>query len=282
MNAIFPRPSFIILTRGKDGNPKGNPISGGLLMSARPSIQIPIEKNSITYRNVKRNGEFVVSIPVRSQIKNYEDMEREAPDGFKAAGFTFLKSRQIETPGLRECPVNIECELFLLEDIPDKDYALLVGKKVGLSVDKKILEYENLMQLYSQYIYAVMDWGMVRRWGFHDINNLSVKPLPTWGSRHHGGWWTGPEQYQAGMHFWLLELVLSGYLTEEEYYKIRRWLSWWRREGFPAPEPLRSELKERLTSIFRMMVWAHRDYDRWHEIHDYLKKFPYEGVWRAP
>jgi flavin reductase (DIM6/NTAB) family NADH-FMN oxidoreductase RutF len=282
MNAIWPRPSYIVLSQDGQGNPNGVPVSGGLLMSARPSIQVPIDKNSSTYRNIKEKGEFVVSIPVRSQIPSFESIEKNAPDGFETAGFTLVDSKQTETPSLLECPVNIECELFLLEEIPGANYALLVGKKVGLSVDKKIVEYESLMQLYSQYLYAVMDWGMVRRWGFHDIDNLSVKPLPTWGSRYHGGWWTGPEQYQAGMHFWLLELVLSGYLSEEEYYKIRRWLSWWRREGFPAPEPLRGELKERLTSLFKMMVWAHRDYDKWHEIHEYLKKFPYEGIWLAP
>lgn len=282
MNAIWPRPTYILTSLDKQGNPSGLPISGGLLMSARPSIQIPVPKNSLAYRNIKEKGEFAVSIPVFSQIKNLESMEKNAPDDFETAGFTLLQSKRIDTPGLRECPVNIECETFLMEDVPGTDYAILIGKKVGLSVDKEILEYRNVMQLYSQYLYAVMDWGVVRRWGFHDIKNLSVKPLPSWGSRYHGGWWTGPEQYQCGMQFWLLELVQSGYLFEEEFFKIRRWMSWWRREGFPAPEPLRSELKKRLTNIFKMMVWAHRDYDKWHKIHEYLEKFPYEGAWKSP
>jgi len=279
MNAIWPRPSYILVSVDKQGDANGLPVCGGLLMSARPSIQIPVPKDDYSYENIKRAGEFVVSIPVRSQIDKFERLEKNTPDGFKVSGFTLLEPNQIRTPGIKECPVNIDCKTFVFEDVPGTSYAILVGRKVGLSVDKDIASYKNMMQLYSQYLYAVVDYGMVRRWGFHDVNNLTVRPLPSWGSRYHGGWWTGPEQYQAGLHFWLLELVQSAYLSEEEFFKIRRWLSWWRREGFPAPEPLRSELRERLTTLFKMMVWAHRDYDKWHEIHEYLAKFPYEGVW---
>ncbi len=282
MNAIWPRPSYIVTSLDEHGDENALPVSGGLLMSARPSIQVPVPKQSDSYMNIKRRGEFVVSIPVRSQIRDFESLEKNAWDGLGAAGLTLLEPNQIETPGIRECPVNIDCKSVLIEDVQGTDYAILVGRKVGLSVDKEIIGYENMMHLYSQYIYAVMDWGMVRRWGFHDVNNLSVRPLPSWGSRYHGGWWTGPEQYQAGMQFWLLELVQSGYLSEEEFFKIRRWLSWWRREGFLAPEPLRSELRKHLTHLFKMMVWAHRDYDKWHEIHDYLKEFTYEGIWQSP
>jgi len=281
MNAIWPRPSYILVSHDDRGNATGTVISGGLLMSARPSIQIPLPKTSPSYAEIKRRKEFVISIPVRSQIPNLEALERSSGD-IEASGFQSMETSQIDTPGIRECPVNIECKNFLFREIEGADYALLIGKKVGLSVDEEITRYKNMMQLYSQYIYAVMDQGMVRRWGFQDESNLTVKPLPTWGSRYHGGWWTGPEQYQAGMQFWLLELVQSGYITEEEFFKIRRWLSWWRREGYPAPEPLRSELKKRLTELFKMMVWAHRDYDKWHRIHEYLEAFPYQGAWKSP
>jgi hypothetical protein len=31
-----------------------------------------------------------------------------------------------------------------------------------------------------------------------------------------------------------------------------------------------------------MMVWAHRDYDQWQRVHEYLAKFTYEGRWWSP
>ena len=114
---------------------------------------------------------------------------------------------------------------------------------------------------------------MKRKWGFHDRENLTVKPLPSWGSRYHGGWWTGPEQHEAGFNFWLLDLLQEGYISDSEFRKIRQWVFWFRRDGFSAPEPLWSELKQRIAGALKMMVWAHRDYDKWNEVHEYLAKF---------
>ncbi len=281
-NAIFPRPTYIVMTTDKNGRPMGEAVSGGLLMSARPGVQVPVAKNSVSYDNIKRTGEFLYAIPTRKLIDNLETFEKGDPDGFKAAGFTLLSPNNIDAPGLAECPVNVECKVHRFEDIPGGDYALVVAERVGVSVDEDIAEIPNLMKLYRDYLYAVTDIDMKRKWGFHDEKNLTVRPLPSWGSRYHGGWWTGPEQYQAGFNFWLIELVQGGYLSEEEFFKIRRWLSWFRREGFPAPEPLFGEMRSRLTALFSMMVWAHRNYNAWHRIHDYLAQFPYEGPWKSP
>jgi flavin reductase (DIM6/NTAB) family NADH-FMN oxidoreductase RutF len=282
MNSIFPRPSYILMTRDEGGCPHGLPLSGGLIMSARPGVQIPVPKDSLCYKDIKRTGKFLYAITTRELIQNFEAFENNTPGGVEAAGFSFLEPNQINVPGIVECPVNVDCVVHRFEDVPGSDYAVVVGGRVGVSVDKDIAQMSNLMDLYCHYNYAVMDRGMKRKWGFHDTQNLTVKPLPSWGSRYHGGWWTGPEQYQAGMNFWLLELVQSGYIFDEEFFKIRRWMAWFRREGFPAPEPLWSEMKQRLTTILKMMLWAHRDYDLWHRVHEYLAQFPYEGAWKSP
>ncbi|MBN1687390.1 MAG: flavin reductase [Spirochaetales bacterium] len=279
MNAVFPMPAYILVTLDEKGRPNALPAYGGLMMSARPSVQIPVAKDSYTYANLKRTGEFVQAITTRELMENYEAMEKNTPDGFKASGFSLLNPDTIRTPGLAECRVNVYCRVLRIEDVPGADYAVVIAERVGASVDSEILELPNIMPLYSEYMYAVMDRGMKRKWGFHDKKNLSVRPLPSWGSRYHGGWWTGPEQYQAGFNFWLFELVQAGYMTEEEFFKIRLWIGWFRREGFPAPEPLWSELKDRLTRVLKMMVWAHRNDSKWHEVHEYLAQFAGERWW---
>lgn len=282
MNAIFPRPSYILMTVDAAGRPDGLPLSGGLIMSARPGVQVPIPKDSSSYENIKRTGNFLYAITTRDLIPKYEALETNPPAGVEVAGFTLLPPNQIPVPGLTECPVNVDCVVHRVEDVPGANYAVVVGGRVGVSIDNDIATIPNLMDLYCHYPYAVMDRGMKRKWGFHDRINLSVRPLPSWGSRYHGGWWTGPEQYQAGMNFWLFELVQAGYITDDEFFKIRRWMAWFRREGFPAPEPLWSDIKQRLTTVLTMMVWAHRDYDAWHRVHDYLAQFTYEGAWTSP
>jgi flavin reductase (DIM6/NTAB) family NADH-FMN oxidoreductase RutF len=281
MNAVWPRPSYIVVVNDENERTYALPVAGGLLMNNRPTIQIPLAKDSTIHRNIIRSGEFVVSIPFRKQLDKFEALEKNLHTGYEDAGFSLLKGNQISTPGLKECPVNIDCKVFSIEKIPGNDLVLVLGRKVGLSIDQEVLQYKDYMEAYSQFLYAVMDKGMVRKWGFHDIKNLSVKPLPSWGSRLHGGYWTGPEQYQAGMQFWLAGLVESKYISEEDYFKMRRWIAWWRNEGFWAPEPLRSELRKRLTSVLKMMLWAHRDKKKWKEIHDFFESYPYEGKWQS-
>jgi len=277
--STFPMPTYIVTFLGQDGVWHGVPISGGLIMHTKPAVQIPLLKGSAVYECIKARGEFVISIPVRAELGYLEQLFDAPSTRLEDLGLVAAPSGSIKTPGIAQFPVNIECTVYLLEDIPGQNYALLLGKKVGLNVDQATFQNCDHETLYSQYPYAVYDWGWVRKWAFHDPQLLPVKPLPTWGSRYNGGWWGGPEQWQTGMQFWLLELLMSNYLHEDEYHKIKRWVSWWRSEGYWAPEGLRGELRERLTSLLRMMVWAHRDFEKWQEIHQWLARFPYEGRW---
>ena len=279
IRSIFPMPAYIVTFLDESGQSQGYPVSGGLIMHTKPAVQIPISKHSKAYKYIKERGEFVISVPVRSHIEYLERLYAYPTKNVQDIGLTVTPSGYIQTPGIAEFPINIECTVYLLEDIPGHDYALLLGKKVGLNIDTDTYHTQDFSTLFSQYPYAVCDWGFTRKWAFHDSRVLPVRPLPTWGSRYNGAWWGGPEQWQSGMQFWLVELLTSGYLHEDEYHKIKRWISWWRSEGYWAPEPLRTELRGRLTSLFRMMVWAHRDFDKWQAIHTFLAGYPYEGRW---
>ena len=81
-HSVWPRPAYLLITRGKHGGSEEIvlPVSGGLLMNARPSIQIPIDVNTETYRNIHETGEFTLSIPVREQADLLESSE-ERPVG---------------------------------------------------------------------------------------------------------------------------------------------------------------------------------------------------------
>jgi hypothetical protein len=116
-----------------------------------------------------------------------------------------------------------------------------------------------------------MDYGMTERFG--SVNEfLELLPLPTLGSRNIGLWFTGPEQHQAGFAFWLYELLNSVYITRHEYLTIMRWIVCFRYEGAWAPEPLRTKLRERITTALRLMTHAHRDEEKWYEVHDFFTR----------
>ena len=290
MNAIWPRPSYILMTTDTNGKTKGLPLSGGSLQSTEPAVQIPVPKDTDCYKNIKRTKEFVVSIPDRRLIKNFELFEKAATDSFEAAGFTLLRPNMLKISGIAECPVTMDCKAVMFEDVPGTDYAILVGRRVGVVLDKEIntrldpalhplrerLTYMN--KVYASFIYAVMDRGMVKKWGFHDENDISVRPLPSWGNRYTGGWW-GPG---SALNYWLIECCDEGLITKREYYKIRHAVRLWG-DGAGIPhlteyydDKMKKELRKRLTKLFSMMAWAHRDYNKWDEVHEYLGIFPEE------
>jgi len=284
--AIFPRPTYILMTANMDGSTDAQVISGGSLQSNEPSVQIPLKKNSRAYYNIQRTGEFAVSIPDFAHLQNLEQFERQ-PEDFAPAGFSLLPHNRVKVQGIEQCPVTMDCKCVILEDVPGMDYALLVGRKVGVTLDEEIatrldpdqypleqrLNFIN--KLYSRYIYAVMDRGQMRKWGHQDPNPLSVPPLPSWGSRYTGGWW-GPG---PALDFWLIELCQEGLLSKPDYFKIIHALHVWN-DGkgiahlveFYTPE-MKEELRKRLTHLFHQMAWAHRDLERWRQVHQILSTF---------
>lgn len=271
--AIWPRPSYILMSMDERGYANALPICGGLLMSNLPNIQVPVPKGTFSYKNIKRTGEFGISIPIRSSIGNFECMERNTPDGFGAAGFTPYRSKEMKVAGLEECPINIYCRNVLFEDIPGADYAVLVGRAIGASLDEDLpllAGKARPMELFSQEIYAVMDRGMVRKWGFHDVNNMTFRGLPS-ASRWFESWGF---QYRSHMFYWLIELAAEAYISEGEFKKIQSWLLNWTQLYYSENEEITSELRARITKLCKMMAWAHRSEAKWYEIHEYLREFP--------
>jgi flavin reductase (DIM6/NTAB) family NADH-FMN oxidoreductase RutF len=286
MNAVFPRPTYILMTANEGGQARAQVISGGSIQSTEPAVQIPVPKESPAYRDIRRTGEFVVSIPDRSLIEQVELLE-EDPTDLAGAGFSLLSPNMVGAQGIAECPISMDCKAVILEDVPGMDYALLVGRRVGSTLDDLIatrldsdlyplsdrLRFVN--RLYGTYLYAVMDRDMNRRWGFHTENPISVRPLPSWGSRYGGWWGPGPS-----LGRWLVELCNEELISRNEYVKISHAVRLWSNGTGLAhlaefiDEEMRTELRARLTKLLHMMAWAHRDYAAWDLVHRYLNTFP--------
>ena len=263
INAIWPRPSYILVTTDGQGHINVLPISSGSLQSTEPAVQVPVPKNTVAYENIKKSGQFVISIPNRDLIENFELLEKN-PSNLEEAGFSLIPPNMLGIPGIKECPVTMDCKMVMFEDIPGTNYAILIGRKVGVILDKEIatnldpkqyslrdrLIYMN--KVYASYLYAVMDRGMIRKWGFQDAKNLSVRPLPSWVSRYTGGWW-GPG---PSLNYWLIELCDEGLISKREYYKIRHALRLWNDgKGIPhlaefIDNKMKTELRKKLTKLF--------------------------------
>lgn len=286
MNAIFPRQTYILVTKDENGRIYAEPLSIGSLQSTEPACQITVKKDSIGYRNIQKHGQFVISVPDRDMVSNYEALEACAPD-YAAAGFSLLPPNAVDVPGLAECLVSMDCKVALFTDVPGTDYALVVARRVGVSLDAETARrldpdrysmHDRMLALnqhYSRFLYSVSDVGMERKWGHHDAEKIcSVRPLPSWGSRYTGAWWGTDSR---ALSFWLIELCQEGLLQKEEYYKVTGLVGLWN-NGNLVPhlaeyfdDELKCTIREQLTQILHKMAWAHRDMAKWDEFHEFMR-----------
>lgn len=289
MNVVFPRPTYILMTMDERDCHYAEPLAIGSLQSTEPAVQITVKKDSPGYKNIQGSREFVVSVPDRSRVQKFEALEKCAPD-FEAAGYTLLPPNAVKVQGLAECLVSMECKVEMFADVPGTDYAIVVGRRVGVSLDPETVKGLDpqvhslhdrmgfLNSHYSRFLYSVFDRGMERKWGSQDPHHMCpVRPLPSWGNRYTGGWWgtgSGP------LHYWMIELCQEGLLSKEEYHKVMFDVGLWN-NGQLIPHlaeyfdvELKNCIRERLTMLLGKMAWAHRDMAKWDEIHEYLRTIP--------
>jgi len=118
-----------------------------------PLVAVGIRKSRDTYSNILDTGEFVVAIPDPDQIKAIRESAKALPrdqSEFETAGLTPLPSEKINTPGVNECQVNLECKLLWEKEAGD--HQVVVGEVVGLSIrddlDPSVLNRTHLDPVY--------------------------------------------------------------------------------------------------------------------------------------
>ena len=288
-NCLFPRPSYIVITKNEDGSPWFEAVSMGFIQSTEPAVHVPIKKGSATWKNVKREKQFTVSIPTFDKLKEFDAL-RSKEGGASQCGFTLNEPNMFDIPSLKECPISIDCEAYVIEDIPGSEDSLLLGIKVGATMDSiigKMLDQtayppkENMAfmnKLYSSLIYKAFDVDMTEKTVHYDMNStVPIKNIPIWGSRYQGAWWG---EVPSRMQHWLIELCQMKILTKREYEKICNELIYW--NNGKGVEHLKKYYKsgdmeacrERLTKLLKAMVWAGRDMWRWDRVHALLDQLP--------
>ena len=272
INAVPPRPNYILTTNNADGSLFSEAITGGLIMHTKPAVQIPLRKDSISLENIKRDGLYSIAVVTTELIGKFLAL-REKPGVAENVGFTYIPGSYEGSSAIEECPTNFECKIHAIEELPDSPLVVTIGEKCGLIIDENLVPDGNYMELYKRYAYSLFDFNMVEQFGQHDPECMTIKGLPTWGSRYYGGWWGSADFYQSGFVYWLLDLIQANYISEQEYALISRWISWFRTEGSYSPEPLRSITRNHITRCLNIMSNAHRDEDAWNELHEYLAPF---------
>lgn len=155
ISSVAPRPICFASTINSDGVPNLAPFSFFNVFSANPPVLIFAPNNSgrtgepkHTFLNVKQVKEVVIN------IINHDLLEKmnlaAAPweygvSEFEKAGFTPLDSTLVKPYRVKECPVQIECEVMEIKELGVGGGAgnLVICKVLAIHVSEDVLNEEG-------------------------------------------------------------------------------------------------------------------------------------------
>jgi flavin reductase (DIM6/NTAB) family NADH-FMN oxidoreductase RutF len=139
---LMPLPAALV-TCGEHGvNPNIITVAWiGVVCSEPPMISISIRENRFSFKLIKDSGEFVVNI-TGADIVNEVDFcgvnSGQDVDKFKATGLTPLPPLKVRSPLIKECPINLECQVRRTLELGS--HHLFIGEIVATHVDEDKLD----------------------------------------------------------------------------------------------------------------------------------------------
>ena len=135
---LYPMPVLIIGSYDENGIPDAmNAAWGGI--SEETQISICVSEDHKTTANILSRKAFTVSIADAENViaADYVGVVsgNNEPDKIKKAGWTAVKSENVDAPLFNELPLALECKLISY----DEEACRLVGEIVNVCADERIL-----------------------------------------------------------------------------------------------------------------------------------------------
>ncbi len=110
----------------------------GTICSSPPMLSISIRPSRYSYNLIKESGEFVVNIPRADQVKTVDScgiVSGKNINKFEKFNLTPVKSEKINTPMIKELPVNLECKVTEIKELGV--HHLFLAEILTVHVDEK-------------------------------------------------------------------------------------------------------------------------------------------------
>ncbi|WP_169567907.1 flavin reductase family protein [Sneathiella limimaris] len=176
---VSPRPIGWISTQSTDGELNLAPFSFFNAMAESPPVlAMAFTGNHIeggakdSLSNIRETGEFVVNMvtyELRDAMNASSEMVGRAVNEFELAGLTPVPSEIVKPPRVKESPVNMECKLLQVIDLPTSNpevpNIMVLGQAHAIHISDDIItdgmvdmsKYHPLARLGYRDYTAVMD-----------------------------------------------------------------------------------------------------------------------------
>lgn len=161
---LLPLPAVMVSCAAEGFKPNIITISWiGIVNSEPPMLSISVTPKRHSHQLIKKAGDFVVNLTSEKNLKETDFCGNRSGrdyDKFKEMNLTPLPGKVVGSPMIKECPVNLECqvrqsmvlgshEMFIAEIVAVHIDAELMNDKGRLDIDKlKPLVYCTVAQEY--------------------------------------------------------------------------------------------------------------------------------------
>ncbi|MBN1799636.1 MAG: flavin reductase family protein [Spirochaetales bacterium] len=136
---IFPMPAVLVGCRAQADLSFAAIAWSGVVNSSPPMLGVGIRKSRFTHQLIAESGVFSVNVPSAKQAVETDFcgiVSGRNVDKVKACGFTVFYGTLQNAPLIEECPVNIECSVEKVVELPSHDY--FIGKIVEIHMDQDV------------------------------------------------------------------------------------------------------------------------------------------------
>lgn len=144
---VYPTPVGLITSVDRMGRPNIIALGEVFNLSIVQPVWVGISVREATYSHglIKEQGEFVVNLPnadLMDQVLGCGQCSgRDGIDKFSTFGLTPRPAVHVKPPLIKECPVNLECELVEFHHVGDHD--LFIGNVLTQHINADMLDPEG-------------------------------------------------------------------------------------------------------------------------------------------
>lgn len=181
---LNPVPVVMVTSRNSDGKDNVFTVAWtGTVCTKPPMLSISIRPERLSYEYIKETMEFTVNLPTRKLTRETDYCgvrSGRTNDKIQEMGFTMREGKEVKSPYIEECPVNIECKVKQI--IPLGTHDLFLAEVLCSHIDSRLLdenekihfEWANLIS-YSHGEYFPMPKEAIGSFGYSVAKKKTVE-----------------------------------------------------------------------------------------------------------
>lgn len=181
---LNPVPVVLITSRNSEGKENVFTVAWtGTICTKPPMLSISIRPERLSYEYIKETMEFTVNLPTRKLTRETDYCgvrSGRTNNKIEEMKFTMKEGREVKSPYIDECPVNIECKVK--DIIPLGTHDLFLAEVLCSHIDSKLLdenekihfEWANLIS-YSHGEYFPMPKKAIGSFGYSVAKKKTIE-----------------------------------------------------------------------------------------------------------